>query len=88
MGARDRISDKVCFFEHDVHDGLCAHDPARFKTQIQDGFAARLRQRYPHSGLAGSGAITALPVSIRDGYPCTLVAWIFTKNLGEFNDYI
>jgi hypothetical protein len=31
------------FFEHGVHDGLRAHDLARLKSSIQDGFAGRLQ---------------------------------------------
>ena len=43
VGAPGRISGKVWFFEHGVHDGLRAHDLARYKTSIQGGFTGRLR---------------------------------------------
>lgn len=43
VGAPGRISAKVWFFEHGVHDVLRAHDLARYKTSIQGGFTGRLR---------------------------------------------
>ena len=46
VGTPGRISGKVWFFEHGVHDGLRAHDLARCEASIQDGFTGRLvRQR-------------------------------------------
>ena len=46
LGRPTRISGKGGFFEHGVHDGLRAHDLARYENSIQDGLAGRLvRQR-------------------------------------------
>jgi hypothetical protein len=50
MGTPGRISGKVWFFEHGVHDGLRAHDLARCEASIQDGFTGRLRWTTPESG--------------------------------------
>ena len=43
VGAPGRTSGYLYFFEHGVHDGLCAHDLAGLEVSIQDGIAGRLR---------------------------------------------
>ena len=42
VGAPGRTSAYLYFFEHGVHDGLCAHDLAGLEVSIQDGIAGRL----------------------------------------------
>jgi hypothetical protein len=44
VGLRSRMSRKVCHFEYGVRGGLRAHDVARCKRPIQDGFTALLQQ--------------------------------------------
>ena len=45
MGAPGRTSGCLYFFEHGVHDCLCAHDLARSEIAIQNGIAGRLLPR-------------------------------------------
>ncbi len=45
VGTPGRISVKVWFFEHGVHDELRAHYLARYETSIQGEFTGRLQFR-------------------------------------------
>jgi hypothetical protein len=56
VGTSGRISGKVWFFEHGVHDGLRAHDLARCEASIQDGFTGRLRRSGTGDDTSGRGA--------------------------------
>ncbi len=63
VGALARKSRSVCFSEHGVHDGLRAHDLARWERSVQDGVSGCL-QRCHHThweclragGLARNGS--------------------------------